>query len=197
VPGREFKAPSDRLAQFSPSGLVCRNADQGGGQSCASYTVRYRACTDKNTSFLTRVKNAWINPPTFGDRYLTTTLNSDGAETRAQGGDFQYPSQDWVIEKVSGGNTVRLRDIWSGKYLTAVSTADMAVVQVKNSDSSQMRQQWVQETVNEANAEYRFRNLGSGRYLTVGNYTSDPYFAPIVAQSLSNQNWASQRWIVK
>ena len=145
VPGLQFKAPNDRLAQFSPSGLVCRNADQGSGQSCASYTVRYRACTSTSESNLARVKNAWINPPTFGDRYLTTTNNVDGAETRAQGGNFQYPSQDWVIEKVPGGNTVRLRDIWSGKYLTAVSNSDLAVVQVKNSDSSLMRQQWVQE----------------------------------------------------
>ena len=76
VPGLQFKAPNDRLAQFSPSGLVCRNSDQGSGQSCASYTVRYRACTSTAESNLARVKNAWINPPTFGDRYLTTTKTS-------------------------------------------------------------------------------------------------------------------------
>ena len=40
-------------------------------------------------------------------------------------------------------------------------------------------------------------HAGSGRGLTAGNYTSDPYFAPIVSQSLSNQNWASQRWLVQ
>jgi len=39
-------------------------------------------------------------------------------------------------------------------------------------------------------------HAGSGRGLTVGNYTSDPYFAPIVAQSLSN-HCASQRWLVQ
>jgi len=39
-------------------------------------------------------------------------------------------------------------------------------------------------------------HAGSGRGLTVGNYTSDPYFAPIVSQSLSN-HWASQRWLVQ
>ena len=45
--------------------------------------------------------------------------------------------------------------------------------------------------------EVRFRNVGSGRYLTVGNYTSDPYFAPMFSQTLSAQNWASQRWVVQ
>lgn len=195
VPGREFVAPNDRLAQFSPSGLVCRNADQGSGQSCASYTVRYRACSSTSDSILARLKNAWVNPPTFGDRFLTTTQNVDGAETRAQGGNYQYPSQDWIIEHVPGGNTVRLRDVWSGKYLTALNNNDAVAVQVKNSDSSLMRQQWVQEAA--GGGEYRFRNVGSGRYLTVGNYTSDPYFAPILSQSLSNQNWASQRWLVQ
>jgi hypothetical protein len=39
--------------------------------------------------------------------------------------------------------------------------------------------------------------VGTGRYLTVGNYSGDPYFAPILSQSLSNQNWASQRWVVE
>ena len=93
--------------------------------------------------------------------------------------------------------TVRLADVWSGKYLTASSNADLAVVQVKNTDFSLMRQQWVMETI-VGSSEVRFRNVGTGRYLTVGNYTgSDPYFAPILSQSLSNQNWASQRWIVQ
>ena len=187
-------APPDRLAQFSRSGLVCRNADQGSGQACSNYVVRYRGCRDDGT--LNKVKSAWTNPPTFGDRYLTTTNNADGAETRAQAGNFQYPSQDWMIEPVSGGNTVRLADVWSGKYLTASSNADQAVVQVKNSDSAQMRQQWVIETIS-GSSDVRFRNVGTGRYLTVGNYTgSDPYFAPIYSQSL-NQGWASQRWVVQ
>ena len=119
----------------------------------------------------------------------------DGAETRAQANNYQYPSQDWVIEPVAGGSTVRLADVWSGKYLTASSNSDLAPVQVKNSDITQMRQQWVMVQVG---SEVRFRNVGTGRYLTVGNYTgSDPYFAPIVSQSLSNQNWASQRWVVQ
>jgi mucin-like protein/ricin-type beta-trefoil lectin protein len=190
----QANAPADRLAQFSPTGLVCRNADQGSGQSCANYTVRYRGC--RNDATLSKLKNAWVNPPTFGDRYLTTTSNQDGADTRAQANNYQYPSQDWVIEPVPGGNTIRLADVWSGKYLTA-GTADLSAVQVKNSDTSQMRQQWVKEQVG-TTAEYRFRNVGTGRYLTVGNYTgSDPYYAPIISQGLSNQNWASQRWVVQ
>jgi len=188
-------APNDRLAQFTRSGLVCRNSEQGSGQSCNSYVVRYRGCRDDAT--LSKIKNAWTSPPTFGDRYLTTTNNVDGAETRAQGNNYQYPSQDWMIEPLSGGNTVRLADVWSGKYLTASSNSDQAVVQVKNKDLSQMRQQWVIETI-AGSSEVRFRNVGTNRYLTVGNYSgSDPYFAPILSQTLSNQNWASQRWVVQ
>lgn len=190
----ETNLPNDRLAQFSPTGLVCRNSEQGAGQSCSSYVVRYRSCLSRSSANLARIRNAWVNPPTFGERYLTTTNNVDGAETRAQGNNYQYPSQDWIIEPVGGGGTVRLADVWSGKYLTASSNADLAVVQVKNSDLSQMRQQWVMET---EGSEVRFRNVGTGRYLTVGNYNGDPYFAPIYSQSLSNQNWASQRWVIE
>jgi hypothetical protein len=187
-------APNDRLAQFSPSGLVCRNSDQGSGQSCANYTVRFRGCSKPSESNLARIRNAWTSPPTFGDRYLTTTNNTDGAETRAQANNFEYPSQDWTIEYIPGGN-VRLRDIWSGKYLTASSNSDMATVVVRNFDPSLQRQHWILEKYSDT--EVRFKNVGSNRYLTVGNYTSDPYYAPILSQSLSNQNWASQRWIVQ
>jgi hypothetical protein len=187
-------APADRLAQFNSSGLVCRNADQGSGQSCSSYSVRYRGCRDSDDAQLVRIKNAWVSPPTFGDRYLTTTNNVDGAETRAQANNYQYPSQDWIIEHVPGGN-VRLYDVWSGKFLTASSGADPATVVVKNSDGSLTRQLWIMETL--ASGEVRFRNVGTGKYLTVGNYTSDPYFAPMLSQTLSPQNWASQRWLVQ
>lgn len=195
IPMVEFEGPNDRLAQFIPSGLVCRNSDQGSGQKCASYVVRYTGCQPKSEANLARVKNAWVNPPTFTDRFLTTTNNVNGAETRAQGGNFQYPSQDWSIEAVPGGNTVRLRDTWSGKYLTASGNNDQAAVVVNDSNATLMRQQWVVETITNS-SEVRFRNVGSSRYLTVGNYQGDPYYAPILSQSLSNQNWASQRWII-
>jgi len=192
----ETNGPSDRLAQFSPTGLVCRNSDQG-GQSCSSYIVRYSGCRAASSATLSKLKNAWTSPPTFGDRYLTTTNNVDGADTRAQANNYQYPSQDWVVETVSG-STVRLYDIWSGKYLTASSNTDMAAVQVKNSDATLTRQQWEKLAVSGSTTEFRFRNVGTGRYLTVGNYTgSDPYYAPIISQTLSNQNWASQRWVVQ
>jgi hypothetical protein len=188
-------APADRLAQLNSSGLVCRNADQGSGQTCSNYAVRYRNCREFSDAQLARIKNAWTNPPTFGDRYLTTSNNVDGADTRAQANNYQYPSQDWTIEHMSNGN-VRLNDIWSGKYLTATNNNDLAAVVVKNSDGLLTRQQWIMESV-AGSTEVRFRNVGSGKYLTVGNYTSDPYFAPIVSQTLSAQNWASQRWLVQ
>ena len=185
--------PNDRLAQFSPTGLVCRNSDQPNGGQCSNYVARYRSCTQEDTAYLAKLKNSWTNPPTFTDRYLTTTNNVNGAETRAQGNNYQYPSQDWIVEVVSG-STVRMKDVWSGKYLTASSNNEQAAVVVNNSDPALTRQRWVIETVG---TEVRLRNVGTGRYLTVGNYTSDPYFAPMYSQSLSNLNWASQRWVIQ
>ena len=35
-----------------------------------------------------------------------------------------------------------------------------------------------------------------GRHLTVGNHTGDPHFAPVLSQTCSNQNGASQRWLI-
>jgi hypothetical protein len=185
--------PNDRLAQFSPTGLVCRNSEQPNGGTCSNYVARYRNCTQADTAYLAKLKNSWTNPPTFTDRYLTTTNNVNGAETRAQGNNYQYPSQDWIIEIVSG-STVRMKDVWSGKYLTASSTAEQATVVVNDSNPGLTRQQWLIETVG---TEVRLKNVGTGRYLTVGNYTTDPYFAPMYSQSLSNQNWASQRWVIQ
>jgi hypothetical protein len=187
--------PADRLAQFSPTGLVCRNSEQPNGASCSNYVVRYRGCQDPSQAYLVKLKNAWVNPPTFGDRYLTTTNTASGSETRAQGNNYQYPSQDWIVENIANG-MVRLKDIWSGKYLTASNTNELATVVVQNANAGLNLQQWVIESIN-GSAEKRLRNIGSGRYLTVGNYTNDPYFAPIYSQSLSNQNWASQRWLLQ
>jgi hypothetical protein len=198
-PTTAVNGPNDRLAQLIPPGLVCRNSEQGANQRCSNYVVRFGGC---QTPKLARIRNAWVNPPTFTDRLLTATNNVDGAETRAQANNFQYPSQDWYIEPVAGGDTVRLRDVWSGKYLTASSNSDMASVVVRNLDAGLTRQQWFKEVYATSGPlaieEVRFRNLGTGRYLTVGNYTgSDPYFAPVISQSYSNQNWASQRWFVQ
>lgn len=36
-----FGAPNDRLAEFDSNGLICRNADQGTGQKCSNYAVRF------------------------------------------------------------------------------------------------------------------------------------------------------------
>ena len=185
--------PNDRLAQFSPTGLVCRNSEQPNGAGCSNYVARYRSCTQKSIAYLAKLKNAWTNPPTFNDRYLTNTNNVNGAETRAQGNNYQYPSQDWIFEVVSE-NIVRMKDVWSGKYLTASSNNEQATVVVNNSDPNLARQKWQIETVG---TEVRLKNVGSARYLTVGNYTTDPYFAPMYSQSLSNLNWASQRWVIE
>jgi len=186
--------PVDRLQQFAPSGLICKNSDQGTGQQCANYVVRYRQCRPRSEAYLVKVKNQWLNPPTFNNRFLTTTNNVNNSETRAQAENAQYPSQDWIVELTSNGR-VRLKDVWSGKYLTATSNNELATVVVRDSDSALTAQQWVIETINGA-TDVRFRNVSSNRYLTVGNYTSDPYYAPIVQQAL-NTGWTSQRWLVQ
>jgi Mucin-2 protein WxxW repeating region len=193
--------PNDRLAQFTSTGLICKNSDQLNGATCSNYVVKYEDCLDASQANLVKIKNSWTSPPTFGDRYLTTTNNVNDAETRAQGNNYQWPSQDWVIETVVGSTNVRLRDTWSGKYLTESLTnnsSGLAIVVVHNSDLSMLRQQWVVADVpNSTTGEKYLINAGTSRYLTVGNYTSDPYFAPIVSQAYSNQSWASQRWYIQ
>lgn len=187
-------APNDRLAQFTPSGLVCKNSDQGSGQSCSSYAVRYVGCRARDDAKLARLRNAWTSS-TFTNRYLTTTNTADGSEVRGQGNNYQYQSQDWTIEYQPDGN-VRIFDVWSRKYLTASSTTSGADVVVRNSDLSLQRQYWAIETIS-GSSEVRFRNLGtSNRYLTVGTNTSDPYFVPITSQTLSSSS-ASQRWLIQ
>jgi len=185
-------APADRLAQFTPSGLVCKNSDQGSGQSCSSYAVRYMGCRDDAT--LSRLRNAWTSS-TFTNRYLTTTNTADGSEVRGQANNYQYQSQDWTIEYQPDG-TVRIFDVWSRKYLTASSTTSGATVVVRNSDFSLQRQFWAIETIS-GSSEVRFRNLGtSNRYLTVGTNTADPYYVPITSTAL-NSSSASQRWLIQ
>jgi hypothetical protein len=189
----EATAPPDRLAQFNHAGLVCKNSDQGSGQSCHNYSVRYGNCLPFDRAELARIVNVWTSS-TFTNRILTNTGNSDGAETRGQANNYQYASQDWMVEKVSG-DTYRLFDMWSGKYLTAASNSDQAKVLVKNSDTALLRQQW-QIIKIEGTEEVRIKNVGSGRYLTVGTTTGDQYFVPILSQTL-NSTWASQRWLVQ
>jgi len=36
-----INGPNDRLFQFNKYGLVCRNADQGAGQACSNYVVKF------------------------------------------------------------------------------------------------------------------------------------------------------------
>jgi hypothetical protein len=186
-------APPDRLAQFNLAGLVCKNSDQGSGQTCQNYSVRYGNCLASTKAELARIVNVWTSS-TFTNRLLTNTGSSDGAETRGQANNFQYASQDWMLEKLSDGN-YRLFDMWSGKYLTAASNSDQAKVLVRNSDTANLRQKW-QIVEIDGTDEVRLKNVGSGRYLTVGTTTGDPYFAPILSQTL-NSTWASQRWIVQ
>ncbi|HYQ42522.1 MAG TPA: RICIN domain-containing protein [Polyangiaceae bacterium] len=192
---KQVTGPGDRLQQFAPSGLICKNADQGTGQSCSNYVVRYRACRPKSDATLVKVKNQWVNPPTFTNRFLTTTNNVNNAEIRGQAENAQYPSQDWIVEKMANGN-VRMKDVWSGKYLTVTNNNDLAAVVARDSDTALTAQQWVIETIS-GSADVRLKNVASARYLTVGNYTTDPYYAPIYSQSLSSQNWTSQRWLVQ
>jgi hypothetical protein len=187
-------APPDRLAQFNLAGLVCKNSDQGTGQTCHNYSVRYGNCVSSTQAELARIVNVWTSS-TFTNRLLTATGNSDGAETRGQANNFQYASQDWMVENVSG-DTYRLFDMWSGKYLTAASNSDQAKVLVKNSDTANLRQKWQKIEIGDGTGEVRFKNVGSGRYLTVGTTTGDQYFVPILSQTL-NSGWASQRWIVQ
>jgi len=176
-------APADRLSQWSADGLVCRNADQGAGQRCSNYIVRYRSCNSTIQTFNLS--------SSFGGRRLTATSTSNDAETRAQPDNPTWNSQDWVIERTGSGTTVRLRNIYSGKYLNVRSQAEDARITTYDFVDGWTSMQWYAEHAAGTN-DVRFRNVWSGKYLTVVDQSD---YSVILAKTL-NTTWPSQRWSI-
>ena len=176
-------APADRLARWDAQGLECRNADQGAGQRCSNYIVRYRSCSSTLQTFNLS--------SSYGGRRLTATSTSNDAETRAQPDNPQWNSQDWVIEQSGYSTTIRLKNIYSGKYLNVRSQAEDARITTYESVDGWTSMQWYAEHVAGTN-DVRFRNVWSGKYLTVVDQSD---YSVILAKTL-NTTWSSQRWSI-
>ncbi|HEX7028585.1 MAG TPA: RICIN domain-containing protein, partial [Gammaproteobacteria bacterium] len=177
--------PNDRLAQLTPYGLVCNNADQPNGQ-CSNYVVRYSECTDAPEAYEAKIRSVW------SWNLLTAADNQNDAETRAQPQNASWTSQDWVIEPVAGSANVRIKNVWTGRYLNVQNNGENAKIVTYDLVPEWTSQQWIIEPVS-GGSDVRLRNAWSGKYLTVvdsGNY------AAILSQSL-NTGWASQRWRIE
>lgn len=122
--------PPDRLAQFNNTGLVCNNADQGAGQACANYVVRFICpLTPGTTTLTTEHLDNNADQHTFLTA-ATTNVN--------QGINNQYltvgrSTQQWIMEPVTDfsnsllwtisvadrARAVRLRNVGTGFYATS------------------------------------------------------------------------------
>lgn len=172
--------PNDRLAELSPYGLTCNNADQPDGQ-CSNYVVRYRDCVDAPEIHTARLTNVWSG------RLLTLIGNQNDAATRAQPANASWNSQDWVVEPIEHTNRVRLKNMWTGRYLNVRHNGENAVVAAHDLVPEWSSMQWVLEP---ASGGVRLRNVWSGRYLTVVDTSN---YAEILSKSL-NTGWSSQVW---
>ena len=189
--------PNDRLAQFDPDGLECRNGDQGSSQSCSNYVVRYSSCST--------VPEDFNLVSSLSGRDLTATSVNNDAETRAQPDNQQWNSQDWAIEYISPTTAVRnlninrvetfvrLRNVSSNRYLNQQSFGENSKITTYDLHEDWTSEMWLAEPVAGSN-DVRFRNVWSGRYLTV---VDGGDFSQVLAQTLSSQNWSSQRWAIK
>jgi len=93
-----FNGPNDRLAQFNNNGLICVNADQGAGQTCSNYVVRFNCPTYTSPTATPSFKSSWSGV------LLTATSQQNDSETRGQPENATWNSQDWVIEPIRGHN---------------------------------------------------------------------------------------------
>ncbi len=176
--------PNDRLHYFEPDGLVCRDEDQGPGEKCSNYVVRYMDCADlDNPPSQAKIRSQWTG------RYLTAAGTQNNDEARAQPLNGSWSSQDWLIEYVTP-EIVRLKNKWTGKYLAVQDEQELSPVIGYDLEPTWGSMQWRFESVS-GNTIYRLKNVWTGRYLTV-NSTSD--YAEVLAQSY-NPAWTSQNWV--
>ena len=178
-----LNGPKDRLVQFDAEGLECRNVDQGTGQSCSNYVVKFADCDSVSAAPRYNLASSSSN------RDLTATSSTSGAETRAQPDNNGWTTQDWVVESILYSRYVRLKNFGTGKYLSVQNTSENAKVVTVNFSETSTSQQWISEPVALTN-DVRFKNVASGRYLTVADGGD---FSQVLSQTL-NTGWSSQRW---
>ena len=178
--------PNDRLAQFTPYGLVCNNADQPDGQ-CSNYVVRYEDCTTAPVPYTAHLTSVWSG------MQLTATTTQNSANTKAQPANGSSASQSWVIQPVTDTGFVRLMNVWTGNYLNDQAQANESNVATYALNSTWLSEEWVIEPVPGSNTDVRIKNVWSGNYLNVvdqSNYSS-------VLSQTRNTSWLSERWRVQ
>ena len=177
-----INGPKDRLAQFDAEGLECRNADQGTGQSCSNYVVKFADCDSVSAAPKYNVANSMSN------RDLTATSSTNGAETRAQPDNNTWTTQDWVVESIAYSRSVRLKNSGTGRYLSVQNTSEGAkVVTVAFSETS-TSQQWSVNPSRPQRCALQESGLG-----TLPDRGRSGDFSQVLSQTL-NTSWSSQRW---
>ena len=179
--------PNDRLARMSQYGITCNNSEQPDGQ-CSNYVVRYQGCGAKPLTENHRLSDV------FTGKFLTasSSVNGAAAKNTASGS----TRQTWAIEHVTNTEYVRLKNTTTGTYLNVTSSAEQATV-VTSTSSTATSQMWIIEPVIFAPSDFRFRNLGTGKYLTSQDpaLASDKANLAIYSQG-KNPSWTSQRWVI-
>ena len=179
--------PNDRLARLSPYGLTCNNSEQPDG-TCSNYTVRYQGCVAKPATENHRLSDV------FTGKFLTATSSTSGAAVKNTAS--ASTRQTWAVEHVANTEYVRLKNTTTNTYLNVTSSAESAIV-VTSTGSSATSQMWVMEPVVYAPFDFRFKNLGTGKYLTAQDPAAAADKANLVIYSQGkNPSWTSQRWVI-
>ena len=181
-----FNGPNDRLAQFNNNGLICVNADQGAGQICSNYAVRFNCSTYTSPPTTPSFKSSWSG------MMLTSTSQQNDAETRGQPDNASWNSQDWVIEPIRGTINVRIKNISNGKYLHVQNQNESAKIVTYDLNTTWTSEQWTIEPIVNSN-DVRIKNVWTAKYLTLVDTSN---FSAVLSQSL-NTSWASQRWLLQ
>jgi len=142
-----IRGPNDRLREFDSGGLRCSNADQGSGQKCSDYVVRFICDGTSTTPVPARPGDYKVLRTERKDllgtgRYTYLSAGGTGSDPSTRTSvDNEYfhsgwTSQQWVIEKVTDfsnftglktltsaerSNAVRLKNVWTRRYLTVDS----------------------------------------------------------------------------
>jgi hypothetical protein len=180
----EFYGPNDRIAELTPTSLVCKDADQKRGGKCSNYIVRYSECVSAPAPYNIRLTNVWSG------KVLTSTGSNNNAEVRAQPYDASWNSQIWIVQAVGKDfSQVRLKNLGMTKFLNSETNAESSRALTYDLHADWLGQQWQIETIS-GSSQVRIKNVWTGKYLTAsdtGNYSQ------ITLQTL-NTGWTSQRW---
>ncbi|MEY4588053.1 MAG: hypothetical protein RL497_129 [Pseudomonadota bacterium] len=168
----------DDLRFFNKTGLGCMIGDQTDAK-CSNYSVRY-VCPPTSP----QIRNVWTG------RALTLTLPAAAQTLSVRPLPTSSTSQTWVLQNVTQGgqNYVRIKNSQNNYYLRVTSTANEADVALSTSSAGD-NALWKMEESG-GNALVRFKNLYSGRYLTVYENTDNS----VVKSTTLNKDWYSQLW---